>query len=113
MYFVTDHERTSVRQFFEDLFRAINVSLPTKSLPAPVAKVAASVVESIWRIAKLKGNPPLSRFELSFVMMPRRYSTLKAQSELKYNPVVSRKAGFESLRRQLGKSLSLFSGLTQ
>ena len=52
--FITDHERSSIRQFFAELFRAINVPPQTKSLPGPVAKVAASIVESIWRIAKLK-----------------------------------------------------------
>lgn len=98
VYFVTDQEQSNVHQFFANLFTALDVPIPTKSLPGSIAKVAATTIEGVWRMVGLQMSPPLSRFELSFVMMPRRYSVVRAQSELEYRPVISRKNGFESLK---------------
>lgn len=103
VYFITDQERCTVREFFDELFQSMGIAAPARSLPGSIAKLAATTVECLWRAAKLKSNPPLSKFELSFVAMPRRYSPSKAQNELKYCPVISRKSGFEQLKNQLGK----------
>lgn len=66
-----------------------NVSIPKKNTPSFIARPAASIVEKIWKVLGLKGHPPLTRFDLSFIAMNRQYKTEKADNELNYQPIYS------------------------
>jgi hypothetical protein len=64
-----------------------------------MAKAAAASSETFWRVLHLPGTPPMSRFELAFVAMSRRYRIDRAKRDLGYAPIVSRLAGFATIRR--------------
>ena len=100
IYFVTDDERATVSEFFTRLFNALKLSVPKKSLPSWLAAPLARIIEGIWKVFHIPSSPPLSRFELSFVQMPRRYDISRAKAELGYQPIKSRKAGFAEIASQ-------------
>jgi 2-alkyl-3-oxoalkanoate reductase len=97
LYFITDQEESTVRDFFATLFTKLGLNIPKVSLPKFLVWPVATVVESVWRLFQLHSNPPISRFDLSFVAMSRRYLTAHATYELKYKPIVSRSLGFENV----------------
>jgi 2-alkyl-3-oxoalkanoate reductase len=89
IYNITDHSKLQVKEFLSDLLATENVSIPNKNTPSYIAKPAASMIEKVWQVLGLKGYPPLTRFDLSFIAMNRQYKTDKAISELGYVPVFS------------------------
>lgn len=103
IYFVTDDEITTVRDFFENLFRATQLPLPTKSLPSIVAKPLASMIEFFWNFFNIQKNPPLTLFDLAFVSMSRRYKIQNIQNDVGYRPIMTRAEGFQQLNARSQK----------
>ena len=87
VYMITDGEPVTVREHFEMVARAQGFELPARNLPGGVAKAVAGLAEAVWKLLRLRSTPPLSRFEVAFVAMPRRYRIEKAVRELGYQPV--------------------------
>ena len=97
IYFVTDGESTTVKFFFSQLFLSLGLPIPTRSISSVVAHPLASLMETVWKFFKVKGSPPITRFDLAFVAMPRRYSTKLIEVEMGYVPVMNRAEGFRQL----------------
>jgi nucleoside-diphosphate-sugar epimerase len=98
VYLITDDERATVRDFFTSYLSALGVEAPKKQLPGWFAKRAAAAVETAWRVLHLPGTPPMTRFDLAFVSMGRRYDISRAKRELGYRPLIARSAGFNDVR---------------
>lgn len=104
IYFVTDDDPITVKDYFVPLLEAHSVKMPEKSISNGVAKTLARLVEAVWRTLKLRGAPPLNVFEWSFVGQPRRYIISKIKQELGYSPVVTRAAGIEEYRAAVSRT---------
>jgi len=87
VYWVTDGGPMFAREFLGALLRARGVEVPDKSMSGRLARPVAAGMEVLWRLLGLKSVPPLSRFQLDFIALPRRYDLAKSQRELKYQPV--------------------------
>jgi nucleoside-diphosphate-sugar epimerase len=98
VYFVTDGDPVVFREFITELLRANGVEAPDRSMPAPVARVAASASEGIWRTFRLKGAPPVTRLVYWLSAQECTIDISRARSELGYEPVITREAGLEQLR---------------
>jgi nucleoside-diphosphate-sugar epimerase len=98
VYFVTDDEVATVREFFTDYFTAIGLEVPKKNMPSLFVRTIAAATEMTWRFLKIKKPPPISIFEWAFVGMPRRYNITKIKTDLGYRPIVSRRMGFKDLK---------------
>lgn len=101
IYFVTDDEPTTVRQYFTDFFHAFGVPAPTKNLPNDLVKNLAVITDFFWRLLAITSNPPLSRFDWAFVGMSRKYNITKIKRDLGYRPIINRSQGFEELCSQI------------
>lgn len=99
VYFVTDGEHSTIREFFSEFFQSVGVPLPRRSLPLQLLKPASAFIEWIWSRFSIARKPPLTRFDLSFVSLPRRYILDKARIDLAYVPQISRAIGFSQLAR--------------
>jgi nucleoside-diphosphate-sugar epimerase len=98
VYFVTDGDPVVFREFITDLLRANGVEPPGRSMPAPVARLAATASEGIWRAFRLKGAPPVTRLVYWLSAQECTIDISCARSELGYDPVITREAGLEQLR---------------
>lgn len=94
IYFVTDGERATVREFFTQYFQSISLKVPTRSIPGGLVRGAARVMEILWPRSK---KPPVTRFEVAFMAMPRRYDLSSITTDLGYRPIISRAEGFKTL----------------
>lgn len=104
VYYVTDDDPRPVRSVLSDLMATQGVNPPKKSLPAFLVGKLAGVVEFIWKCLPTRSPPPISRFEWSFVALPRRYNISRIKSELGYRPVVSRAEGLAEMWRHDGQA---------
>jgi nucleoside-diphosphate-sugar epimerase len=97
-YFVTDGEPVAFREFVTALLETQGVDAPTRSVPAWVAGPAAAAAETAWRMLRLRGEPPLTRFAVWVSSQECTIDISKARSELGYAPVIDRERGLAELR---------------
>ena len=74
-------------------------TIPDKSVPPAVAKLAAAAAERIWRLLKRPGSPPLTRFAVWVSSQECTIDISRAERELGYRPVISREEGLAELSR--------------
>lgn len=97
VYFVTDDRAMPAQVFLTALLRGQGVTFPTASIPSVVARPLAAVVEWLWRAMRRSSVPPLSRFQLDFIALPRRYRIDKIKRDLGYRPVYSLDQGLQEM----------------
>jgi len=97
-YFVTDGEPVSFRDFLTELLATQGVTAPTRSMPPAVAGTVASAGEAAWRVLRLPGRPPLTRFAYWVSSQECTIRIDKAREQLGYAPVRSRAEGLDELR---------------
>ncbi|WP_026731867.1 NAD-dependent epimerase/dehydratase family protein [Fischerella sp. PCC 9605] len=97
IYIVTDDDPITVRDYFTQLFKIRRINPPNTNLPSLIVNPLASIVESIWKLLNIKSTPPLSKFEISFVAMPRKYNISKIKQELDYKPIMTREMGLKEM----------------
>jgi nucleoside-diphosphate-sugar epimerase len=95
IYFVTDDRPMTAKEFFVPLLKKRGITTPDASLPSWLARPAASMIEAIWRWLGIQSVPPLSRFQLDFIGLPRRYKLDKVKRELGYKPVFTLELGLK------------------
>ena len=96
-YFVTDGEPVVFRDFMEELLETQGVEAPGRELPLPLAKGAAAACETLWRILRLKGEPPVTRAAIWLSALEVTIDISKARAELGYEPRVSTREGLRRL----------------
>jgi 2-alkyl-3-oxoalkanoate reductase len=87
IYLITDGDPVTVYDLFTQRAEILGITLPKKNIPGALAKAAASISERIWQLFHIQTKPPLTRFEVAFVAMPRQYRIDKAVRELGYKPI--------------------------
>jgi nucleoside-diphosphate-sugar epimerase len=98
VYFVTDGEPVVFREFVTRMLGTQGVTVPDKSVPAGVARVAAAASERIWRLLKRPGPPPLTRFAVWVSSQECTIDISRAERELGYAPITTREDGLRELR---------------
>jgi nucleoside-diphosphate-sugar epimerase len=98
VYFVTDDEPVVFREFVSQMLGTQGVDPPGRSMPAPLAGALAAGGETAWRLLRLKGAPPLTRFAYWVSSQECTIDISKAKQQLGYQAVRSRADGMEELR---------------
>jgi nucleoside-diphosphate-sugar epimerase len=101
-YFVTDGDRVVFREFVSAMLETQGVEPPTRSVPAAVAGPMAAAAETVWRVLRLGGEPPATRFAVWISSQECTIDISKARSELGYEPVVDRERGLAEMRDGAG-----------
>ncbi|GAC1319025.1 MAG: NAD-dependent epimerase/dehydratase family protein [Thermoleophilaceae bacterium] len=97
-YFVTDGQPVIFREFVTDLLATQGITAPDRSLPAPLATAIAVAGETLWRLLRLGGAPPLTRMSLWVSSLETTLDDSRARSELGYRPVRTVAGGLKELR---------------
>lgn len=97
-YFVADDGQRPLREFLSALAASQGVTLPTRSLPGWVARPLSSVVEGAYRLLRLSGTPPLTRFAIAMMSRTVTVRTDRARADLGYAPIVSVADGLRALQ---------------
>lgn len=98
IYYVTDDHPRTVREILTTLLATQGVTPPEKSIPNKLARTLAGTIEGVWRLLPIRMAPPISRFEWSFVGLPRRYNIGKIKKDLGYQPVTRWEQGVKEMR---------------
>lgn len=96
-YFVLDDGRRTLREIIGGMAAARNLALPNTSIPRWMANTLGYIFEGLWRLLRLKGAPPLTRFAVMIMSRECTLTDAKARRELGYSPVVSVDEGLAAL----------------
>ncbi len=99
-YFLTDGAPVTYREYLGGMLAAIGQNASgAPSMPLPLARLLARLLESWWRITKRSGEPPLVRTAVELIGSQITVNDEKARRELGYAPVITRQQGLDELRR--------------
>ncbi|GAB2667259.1 NAD-dependent epimerase/dehydratase family protein [Arenimonas aestuarii] len=96
-YFISNGEPREVRRIVNDLLAAAGQPAVDKAIPYRVAYTAGAVLELVWRVLKLQGEPPMTRFLAEQLSTPHWYDISAAARDFGYVPRVSMDEGLARL----------------
>jgi nucleoside-diphosphate-sugar epimerase len=96
-YFVADAETGTLKSVMGGLLATRNVTAADKAVSFAMAWRLAGVMGFVWRLLRLKGEPPITRQMLQLIGKPFTVSTDKARRELQYAPTMSWARGISDM----------------
>jgi nucleoside-diphosphate-sugar epimerase len=96
-YFISNGEPREVRRIVNDLLAAAGVPPVHGNVPYAVAYAAGAVLEPVWRLLRLDGEPPMTRFLAEQLSTPHWYDISAARRDFGYVPRVTIDEGLQRL----------------
>ncbi len=96
-YFITNGEPVVLWDWINELLRGLGEPPATKHISLATAYRAAGVLEFLWRVLPLKGEPPTTRFVVKELATDHWFKIAAARRDLGYAPRVSMTAGTAEL----------------
>jgi len=96
-YFISNGEPRPVRRIVNDMLAAAGVAPVTKDIPYAIAYAAGALLEPAWKLLKLDGEPPMTRFLAEQLSTPHWYDIGAAKRDFGYAPAVTMDEGLARL----------------
>lgn len=96
-YFITNGEPVVLWDWVNQLLRGVGIPEVTKRVPLPVAYAAGGLMEALWRVLPLKGEPPMTRFVAKEMATDHWFNISAARRDLGYHPLVTVEQGTAEL----------------
>ena len=103
-YFITNGEPVVLWDWINQLLRGVGSPEITKHISLSAAYAAGGVLEALWRILPLKGEPPMTRFVAKEMATDHWFDISAARRDLGYNPRVTMAAGTAELIEHLNQT---------
>jgi nucleoside-diphosphate-sugar epimerase len=87
-YVITDGVKMTWREYFGKLTAALGMPHPRISVHPALAYAAATLLEAAYRLLRLPGRPPVTRYLVAHLRGDFHFSIAKARRELVYEPRV-------------------------
>lgn len=97
-YFIADDERSTLKGFISALLSTCGVSVSDKAMPFGMAWMMAGLMGAVWRLLRLKGQPPITRQMLRLIGKPFTVRIDKARADLGYAPRTTMSDGLAAMR---------------
>ncbi len=100
-YFINEPEPVNLWNFVNDLLRRAGLPAVTKSISARVAWPIGAALEGVYRVLRLPGEPPLTRFVASQLSTSHWYDVSAARRDFGYRPIVLMEEGLGRMEPEL------------
>ncbi|NOX94976.1 MAG: NAD-dependent epimerase/dehydratase family protein, partial [Alphaproteobacteria bacterium] len=97
VYFVLDGAPLTLRDFLTRYLKTAGVTLGDKSAPGWLIRGLSNIIEPLWRLARAKSPPPITRFAAHIMSRDCTLKDDRAKAELGYRPVVTMEDGMKAL----------------
>ena len=99
-YFISNGDPRSARETVNGLLGAVGAPQVQGAIPFAVAYAAGAVMEGLWKLLPLRGEPPMTRFLAEQLATTHWYDISAARRDFGYAP----KVGFEEGLRKLAQA---------
>lgn len=87
-YVLTSGEPRPISELFAGIAAAVGAAAPTRSVPAPLARLAGAVVEAVWRVRPGADEPPMTRFLAEQLSTAHWFDQRRTHEDLGWRPAV-------------------------
>ena len=92
-YFISQDDPVVLWPWLNDLFSRLDLPLLTKRISFRAAYSAGFLLECIWKLLHLSGEPPMTRFVAIQLAEDHWFSIEAARRDLGYEPIISMEEG--------------------
>ena len=103
-YFISNGEPMPIRDIVNGLLDAAGAPMVQSSVPFAMAYAAGMLCETLWRVFRATGEPPMTRFLAEQLSTEHWYDCSNAHRDFGYMPQVSFAEGLRRLRDSLQKA---------
>ncbi len=96
-YVIANGEPRPIRDLVAGICAAAGVPFAPKDVPLPIARVAGSLVERVWKATRRTTEPPLTRFLAEQLGTAHWFDPRPAKDDLGWTPRVTIDQGLEAL----------------
>lgn len=100
-YFISNDEPRSQAEIIGGFLRAAGQEVEIRAISPGLAIVAGSVIETAWRLLRLRSEPPLTRWSAEHLSTAHWYDISAAKRDLGYTPQISIDEGLERLAKSI------------
>lgn len=100
-YFLSQGEPVNCWDWINDILALANLPPVQKSISASVAYKVGAVLEGIYRVLGLRGEPPMTRFLATQLSTHHYFDITRAREDFGYSPSVSTEEGMRRLGEEL------------
>lgn len=100
-YFITNGEPVVLWDWINQLLRGTGIPEITRHVPLSVAYAAGGLMEGLWRVLPLQGEPPMTRFVAKEMATDHWFDISAARRDLRYHPLVTMADGTAELIEHL------------
>jgi len=97
-YYISNDEPMRQADIIPMLLDAIGIQATVRPIPAGLARKAGAVFEFIWKVLRIKSEPPITRFSAEQLSTSHWYNISASQRDFGYQPEISIAQGLEILR---------------
>lgn len=94
-YFVNDAEPVRLWEWLGRLLERLGLPPVGRRVPLGLARATGALLEAAWKVLKLQGEPPMTRFVASQLALSHWYSLRPARDDFGYAPPVAAAEAFE------------------
>ncbi len=103
-YFISNDEPLSQRQIIGGLLKAAGLDVEIQPISPRIAIAAGILLETTWKLFKLKSEPPITRWSAEHLSTAHWYDISAAKRDLGYKAEISINEGMEILSASLHMS---------
>lgn len=96
-YFISDDNPVLLWEWIENLLKELKLPLVKKTISFKFAFILGGALEFIYRIARIKNEPPMTRFLAAQLAKSHYFDISRAKTDFNYKPIISQKEGLERL----------------
>ena len=104
-YFLNEPEPVNLWSWINEILALAGQSPITRSISAGTAYRVGSAMESVFRLLRLPGEPPMTRFLALQLSQSHTYSVAKAEQDFGYAPAIDYNTAMQRLAADLPRML--------
>lgn len=105
-YFINEPDAVNLWEWIDQLLALGDLPPIRKSISASAAWRIGRVMESVWTLLRLPGEPPMTRFVAQQLSSSHYYNTARARRDFDFSPMVV----FEEAMRRLAPTIRELAG---
>lgn len=98
-YFISNDEPLPQAEIISKMLSAAGMETEIKSVPPWLAKTAGTILQTAWKILRLKSEPPITKWSAEQLSTAHWYDISAAKQDLGYQPEISIQQGLELLTK--------------
>jgi 2-alkyl-3-oxoalkanoate reductase len=96
-YFVSDGNPVNLWKWIESLLQLLGLPPVTQSISYKNARLLGAMLENIYKVLRIKSEPPMTRFLAAQLAKSHYFNITKASNDFNYKPIISPEEGMKRL----------------